>query len=72
MLPSPLKEAVAEPTAVNNSNKIAMVCSDYFVTENMVYMGAVNNNNKIAMVCSDYFVMDNLVYMSAVNNSNNT
>ena len=37
-----LKEAVA---AVNNSNKICMVCAYFCVVDNVVYMGAVNNSN---------------------------
>ena len=37
--------------AVNNRND--MVCSDYFVVDNMVYMGTVNNCNdtQYVLVC---------------------
>ena len=41
-----MKKAVADPTGCShNSNKRHMLCSDYFVVENMVDMCTVNNTN---------------------------
>ena len=47
MLPSPQSISWPYMGAVNNSN---MVCSDYFVVDDVVYMGTVNNS-KIHNIC---------------------
>ena len=42
---SPVKGALADPTEVESTIATMSGCSDYFVVDNMVYMGTVNNSS---------------------------
>ena len=46
--PSYQKRVVADPTWVQSTTAIRYVCSDYFVVDNIVYMGIVSivNNSQ--------------------------